>query len=118
MQIRAYCSADWTAVRKIYDLSKPDELRNVVDASVIPPLDADPEMKVLFHDSQIFVAEEAGLVVGFVGTLGSSISWLFVHPNHRRKGVARAFVRKVIGHLDGPITLNVATTKKAAPKLY
>ena len=58
------------------------------------------------------------LVVGFAGSLGSSISWLFVHPNHRRKGVARALVRELIARLDGPITLNVATINTAARNLY
>src|SRR6266850_5904916 len=118
MQIRAYCNADWTAVREIYDLSKPDELRDVVDASVIPPLDADPEMRRLFHDSQILVMEDLGLIIGFAGSLGSSITWLFVHPNHRRKGVARALVGETIARLDGAITLNVATTNAAARNLY
>jgi hypothetical protein len=46
MQIRPYRHSDWAAVREIYDLAKPGEMRGVVDASAIPPLEADPDMKL------------------------------------------------------------------------
>ena len=118
MQIRPYRDSDWPAVREIYELAKPDELRGVVDASAIPPLDADPDMKVLFHESQILVMDDANRIVGFGGSRRTSITWLFVHPAHRRKGVALALVRAMLAELDGTITLNVATTNAAACNLY
>ena len=118
MQIRPYHDSDWPTVREIYDLAKPDELRGVVDASTIPPLEADPSMKALFHDSEILVMEDANRIVGFGGSRGTFITWLFVHPNHRRKGVACALVRELVARLDGTITLNVATTNGAACNLY
>jgi ribosomal protein S18 acetylase RimI-like enzyme len=118
MQIRPYRDADWTAVREIYDLAKPDELRGVVDAFAIPPLESDPTMKALFHDSEILVMDDANRIVGFGGNRGALITWLFVHPSHRRKGVACALVRALVARLDGTITLNVATTNVAACKLY
>jgi ribosomal protein S18 acetylase RimI-like enzyme len=118
MQIRQYRDSDWPTVREIYDLSKPDEMRGVVDASDIPPLEADPDMTALFHNSQVLVMEDAGRVVGFAGSRGSEITWLFVHPNDRRRGVAAALIRELLDHLDGTITLNVATTNVAARNLY
>jgi ribosomal protein S18 acetylase RimI-like enzyme len=104
MQIRKYRDSDWPTVREIYDLSKPDEM-GVIDASDIPPFEADPDMTALFRNSQILVMEDAGRVVGFAGSRGSVITWLFVHPNHRRKGVAAALVRALLAQLDGTITL-------------
>ena len=118
MQIGPYRDTDWPSVREIYDLSKPDELRGVVDASEIPPLEDDPDMKVLFHESQILVVEDSDRIVGFGGSRGTIITWLFVHPNHRRKGVASALVRELLARLDGTITLNVATTNTTACNLY
>ena len=118
MPIRPYRDTDWAAVREIYYLAKPDEMRGVVDVSEIPALEADPKMMALFRDSQILVMEEADHLVGFGGYRDTFITWLFVHPSFRRKGVALALVREILLRLDGTITLNVAATNIAAQNLY
>ena len=118
MPIRPYRDTDWAVVRDIYDLAKPDEMRGVVDASAIPPLEAEPDMMALFQSSQILVMESGGQIVGFGRSRGTSITWLFVHPECRRKGVARALVLEMLARLTGTITLNVATTNVAAYNLY
>ncbi len=43
---------------------------------------------------------------------------MFVHPAHRRKGVATALLRAVLTRLRGTATLNVATSNYAARALY
>jgi hypothetical protein len=48
MEIRAYADAAWDAVRNIYDLSKPDEIRGSVDVSAVLPLSDDPRHLALF----------------------------------------------------------------------
>ena len=118
MHIRPYRDTDWAAVRDIYDLAKPDEMRGVVDASVIPRLEADPDMMVLFRNSEIFVAERSERIFGFGGSRGNFITWLFVHLEYRRQGAAQALVRALLARLSGTITLNVATTNVAAYNLY
>jgi ribosomal protein S18 acetylase RimI-like enzyme len=118
MEIRAYAETDWEAVREIYDLSKPDELGSAVDPRSIPLLASDRSMLALFRESAVVVAEQAGRVVGFGGVKGNYVAWLFVHPAHRRKGVARALLLTMIGRLHGPITLNVARGNEAARRLY
>jgi ribosomal protein S18 acetylase RimI-like enzyme len=75
-------------------------------------------MKQLFHESQIAVAEEDGKIAGFAGNRGSFITWLFVHPSFRRRGVATALVKDLLRKLDQPITLNVALTNGPALSLY
>jgi len=118
MKLRAYESDDWDAVCKIYDLGKPEELRGVVEPSSLVPLASDPDMKSLFRASQIVVAEDTGRVVGFAGNRGSFITWLFVHPQFRRRGVASALVRHMVARLEPPVTLNVAAENSAARALY
>jgi ribosomal protein S18 acetylase RimI-like enzyme len=118
MHIRPYRDTDWAAVRDIYDLAKPDEMRGVVDASAIPRLELDPDMMALFRNSEKFVAERSERIVGFGGSRGNFITWLFVHPEYRRLGAAQALVRALLARLSGTITLNVATTNVAAYNLY
>ena len=116
--LRPYCEGDWAAVRDIYDLSKPDELRGVIDTTAIPSLEDDPRMKQLFRESQIAVAEEDGTIVGFAGNRGTSITWLFVHPSFRRRGIATSLVKDMLRKLKQPVTLNVALTNGPAMSLY
>src|SRR5450432_3632886 len=118
MHIRPYRETDWATVRDIYDLAKPDEMRGLVEASAIPPLEVDSDMMTLFHDSEILVTEIGNRIVGFGGSRATSITWLFVHPEYRRLGVAQALVCEMLGRLPGTVTLNVATTNVAAYNLY
>jgi ribosomal protein S18 acetylase RimI-like enzyme len=118
MNIRAYGDSDWEAIRNIYDLSKPDEMRGSVDLAAVIPLNQDAAGLALFRDSVILVADDADQIVGFGGYKGNYISWLFVHPSHRRKGVAHALLEEILGRLQGPITLNVGANNQAARKLY
>jgi ribosomal protein S18 acetylase RimI-like enzyme len=118
MRIRRYNIADWNAVCSIYDLAKPDEFRGELELLHIPALNNDTKMKVLFHESEVFVAEQHGQVVGFAGTRGNYISWLFVHPLHRRAGIAKNLIQEAIRGLHGTIELNVAKSNEAASHLY
>ena len=118
MIVRPYKRSDWEAVRDIYDLSKPDEMRGGVDAGAVIPLQQDPAALALFHGSAIFVADDGGRVIGFGGHRANSISWLFVHPAHRRQGVARALLNEMMGRLEGTVTLNVGVWNLAARHLY
>ena len=118
MELRPYRSEDWAVVCEIYDLSKPEELRGVVAPSAILPLDTDPKMTALFRDSRIVVMEDAGRVVGFAGNRENFITWLFVHPNSRRKGVATSLIRQLLSEVEGPVTLNVVKSNAAALALY
>lgn len=118
MELRPYRDEDWAVVCEIYDLSKPDELRGVVESSAVVPLDADQKMSTLFRDSRIVVMEDAGRVVGFAGNRDKFITWLFVHPNSRRQGVGAALIGKLLTELRGPVTLNVVASNAAELALY
>jgi ribosomal protein S18 acetylase RimI-like enzyme len=118
MIIRDYEPSDWGAVCKIYDLAKPDELRGLVEVASIPRLEDDPPMLALFRVSSVIVADDEGCLTGFAGCKGSYIGWLFVHPAHRRKGVATALIRTLIERASGELTLNVAYGNEAARAVY
>lgn len=115
---RAYTQQDWEVVREIYDLAKPDEMLGAVPIASILPLAKDAEMLKLFRESEIIVAEENKEIVGFAGYKGSFISWLFVHPAHRKKGIASSLVISMVNSLEGDAALNVAKTNISARKLY
>jgi ribosomal protein S18 acetylase RimI-like enzyme len=118
MLLRPFRVDDWDAVCEIYDLGKPDEMRGVLDPQSLLPLAADQTMNALFHASRIVVAEDTSRVVGFAGNRGNFITWLFVHPDFRRRGIASALIRHLIAQLEWPVTLNVVSENTAARALY
>lgn len=118
VHLRHYNGSDWQAVCAIYNRSKPDELLGIVDAASILPLEVDMDMQALFRGSNVIVAESEHQVAGFGGSRGSFITWLFVHPEFRRKGIATALVREMLGRLPQPVTLNVVASNTPARALY
>lgn len=118
MMIRPYTDADWESIAGIYNLSKPDELRDSVDPRAFLPIERDTRSMRLFRESRIVVVEENEAILGFGGNTGNYISWLFVHPHHRRKGVARFILEHVLAGLDGIVKLNVFKNNHAARSLY
>jgi len=92
-------------------------------------------MKVHEEDEeQILVAEIAGKIVGYVFFLSraefpletrytwASINELYVHPEHRRKGIATELMKQAFKHLKSMgvtyMRLNVMTENHAAIELY
>ncbi len=116
--VRHYRADDWLAVCGIYDLAKPDEMRGVVAAESIPSLQADTLMQELFNTSDIMVAERQGRVVAFAGKRQSSITWLFVHPQHRKLGIAKGLVQGLLAIMNGPVSLKVVRSNDVARSLY
>jgi ribosomal protein S18 acetylase RimI-like enzyme len=116
--IRAYSESDWDQVSAIYDLAKPDEMEGIVDADAITPLAEDGRMLRYFFDSKIWVCEDNGCILGFIGQKGDLVSWLFVHPDHRRKGIAGRLLNELIRAHQGPLRLNLAKSNRPAMALY
>lgn len=116
--IREYEPDDWGSICAIYDIAKPDELRGSADLRAIRPLSDDETMQALFRDSRVLVCEADGCVVGFAGKKGNYTSWLFVHPDFRRRGVAARLLREVLRRLRGTVALNVAKNNHTARALY
>jgi GNAT superfamily N-acetyltransferase len=116
--IRPYIDTDWNQVALVYDLAKPDEMKGLVDANDITPLAQDGEMLRYFFHSAIWVYEEDERVLGFVGRDKDIVSWLFVHPEHRRRGIARNLMHALIESRHDPLELNLVEANYAARTLY
>ena len=118
MRIRPYTDKDWDSVKDIYNVSKPDECRGSVDLRAIIPIEKDEKNLQLFRDSKILVMEENNKVIGFAGNKDNYVSWMFVDPEHRNKGVAEKLFKAIIKELKGEIRLNVAKFNTPAINLY
>lgn len=118
VHLRPYTGADWTAVRDIHDLCKPDETRGSVDPSAVLPFESDAPMLVMFCRSAVTIAVDNDVVVGFAGTIGNYVSWLCVHPEHRRRSVATILLQVALSGVTGPATLNVFARNEPARRLY
>ena len=118
VKLRPYQVEDWPTICEIYDLAKPDEMASVALPKAILPLESDGSMRKLFEESAIVVAEGSGRVAGFAGSRGSLITWLFVHPECRKIGVATALLRELLVSLERPVRLNVAAGNIPARNLY
>jgi len=118
MNIREYIDADWESVCEVYHLSKFDETGESVDFSSVVSIEDDPKALRLFEHSDIIVMEIEGRVVAFAGNRNNHISWLYVHPDYRRKGIARKLLAKILEGLSGTVTLNAAVCNPAARSLY
>ncbi len=116
--IRKYKESDWVHVRNIYDLSKPDEMNGIVESDEIIPLAEDAKMLQYFNESKIWVCEKDHHLSGFIGLKGNVISWLFVHPDNRRCGVARKLLIKLIDESNDCLILNIVKSNHAAMSLY
>ncbi len=75
-------------------------------------------MRKLFDASEMLVAETLRDIVAFAGYRQSHITWLFVHPAYRQRGIATALVQKLLARMDGSVSLNVVKTNLAARALY
>jgi ribosomal protein S18 acetylase RimI-like enzyme len=118
MKLRRFDKEDWNKIKNIYNLSKPDEMRGSVDLRALIPIEQDEKGLVLFNESQILVVEENRTILGFGGHKGNYISWLFIHPSHRRRGVAHMILDHILNSLSGNIKLNVGKNNEAAKSLY
>ncbi|MBN1878519.1 GNAT family N-acetyltransferase [bacterium] len=116
--IRAYRDSDWSQITDIYDLAKPDEMKNLVGKESITALARDSGMLRYFFSSEIFVFEEEKQILGFAGIRRDIISWLFVHPAHRRRGVGRELLNHIIQSSKGSLKLNLTACNHVAFALY
>ena len=48
--------------------------------------------EIYIPDSETWVFEESGIVIGFISMLGNEIGGLFVMPNHHSKGIGTQLV--------------------------
>ncbi len=72
---------------------------------------------VYLPNSETWVAEVEGRVIGFIGLLGSFIGGLFVAPDAHGKGVGRRLITHA-HHRKGPLSVEVYADNPIAPPFY
>ncbi|MBB5018051.1 ribosomal protein S18 acetylase RimI-like enzyme [Chitinivorax tropicus] len=117
MQIRPYHPADWPALCEVHDPARMLELAASGLADAFLPLEQAGPTEGLF-DGTVLVAEWQQQVVGFVGFTDDELTWLYVHPSHQRKGIARGLIRAAVAASVGPLALDVLVGNEAALALY
>lgn len=116
--IRPYIASDWPDVCRVYDASKPIELRcGGVEASFVPLRDDHLRIDE-FATSSIRVWEEDQDLFGFVGYRKDFIGWLFVHPDAFRRGIGRALLSSAVAQIEGDPYLWTMRENESAIRLY
>ena len=115
--IRPYQEADFSAIARIHDRARRQELAMAgLDAAFVP-------LSVAAHSEGLFdytlrVAEMNGEIVGFTAYTEEELAWLYVDPAHMRRGVGRALVGYVIAHTARPLCIEVLCGNEPALHLY
>lgn len=115
---RPYVASDWPVVCRIFDAAKPVELAAGGVAESFCPLLADAERKKDFDSSVVWLAEQAGSVVGFIGYREHAIGWLFVDPACFRRGIGRRLLSCALEAIRGEAWLWTFEGNDAAISLY
>ena len=89
MKIVKYAPGFWEDLQKVHDPARMQELTLAGLEAAFLPLTVAAEREDLF-DYQLYVAVEENVAVGFVAFTEDELAWLYVRPDHQRKGIARA----------------------------
>ena len=117
MGIRKYIARDFPDISEIYSHSKLDELINEKSEFSLIPLNKDNKRLQILMASDIYVYTEQN-IIGYGGYNNREITALFVHPEHRGRGVGIALLEFLISKIPSHAYLYVAKSNIAAITLY
>ena len=95
VEVRAYRPDDWDAVARVHDAARLQELAPTVGVEAFLTLAQTAESEGLF-DGELRVATVGPEVVGFVAYAGGEVTWLYVHPDHQRRGAGRVAIGEAV----------------------
>lgn len=79
-------------------------------------------VEAVFHrrltDTEMFVAEIEGQVVGFITVLPGEIEDLYLHPDYHRRGIGSALLQEGLSRAGAPTRLWVFQENRAARAFY
>lgn len=116
--IRDYKDEDWTLTAMIHDKARPIELKGSCDVSAFIPLAEDQQALINFQQSKKYVACIKEQIVGFVGIIGTEISWLYTDPDLFGKGVGRLLLQFALQKMNSTASAYVLEGNESARKLY
>ena len=107
----------WHLICEIHDAARPGELVGSAPKKAFVPLNECYETEGLFND-KIYVGIVNENLVGFVAFNHSKITWLYVHPDHQKKGYGRKLLKFVMNKAEKPTSVLVLNKNLKAIKLY
>ena len=117
MLIRPYETADWEAICRVHDASRPYELRPTVGMDAFLTLEQAAEGEGLF-DAALDVLVVDNAVAGFAAYGDDELTWLYVHPDRFGEGHGRRLLRHVVTHTGPVLQAEVLEGNLAALALY
>lgn len=118
ISIRAYQPKDWEMIVAVHDPARMQELRYAGLEAAYLPLAIAAEREDLFS-YQIYVALDEEQMVGFAAFTDDELAWLYVCPDHQRKGVGSALARFALDHMkQGVKSVEVLKGNEPARSLY
>jgi ribosomal protein S18 acetylase RimI-like enzyme len=117
IQLRTYHPDDWDAIAVIHDRARLDELRSSVSVDAFLSLAATFENEGLF-EGEVWVACEGETVVGFIAFAEDEVTWLYVSPDHYRRGIGKKLLRQAIHRCGNIVTTSVLSGNEVALQLY
>jgi len=115
--IRTYEDHDWKRLCEIHDAARMDELRGSVDLAAFLTLEETAENEGLFDD-ELYVALLENKVLGFVAFSSDEINWLYIDPNHYKKGIGHALLNFALERCEDKVEVSVLSGNTPAIQLY
>jgi ribosomal protein S18 acetylase RimI-like enzyme len=89
----------------------------------LPELYTEEETRAFIRDvllprNEVWVAEDGGRVVGFLGLYGDVVSHLWVHPDQQNRGVGTALLALAMERRPSGLRLQVFQQNVGARRLY
>lgn len=116
--IQEYQPTDWESLAQIHDDARKVELMLAgLEAAFVPLKDA--AINEGLFDYSVRVARIGNEVVGFTAYSEDELAWLYIHPDHMRKGVGKALVKYALENTcKRPFQIEVMQGNTPAIKLY
>jgi GNAT superfamily N-acetyltransferase len=115
--VRLYKQNDWESVCDIHDRARIDELKNSVGLDAFLTLEQTYQNEGLF-DGEVWVYEFENKVIGFMSLNDNELTWLYVSPEHYKKGIGKALLQKAIEIVKDSIFTEVLCGNDVAMSFY
>ena len=118
MKILQYSPLYWEDIQKVHDPARMQELTLANLADAFLPLTVAAEREDLF-DYHLYVAVEENTAVGFTAFTEDELAWLYVRPDHQRKGIGRALAEFALSKMtEEEKSVEVLLGNEPARSLY
>jgi len=115
--VRLYQTSDWPYLTTIYDAARRDELEHCGLQQGFVCLADSFEAEELFA-GEVWVVVDDNQPVGFVSVAEQELTWLYIHPQHYRKGFARLLLLQILNRTKRPLRVCVLAGNYPAIALY